>query len=217
VSPAERSLSATLAELLDLRVARHQEGEAGQLACFVPPPGGAGLKALVDAVREVAGTGDFARLGQFHYAVARRAENGKTHLLLAWAEGPFRIGALFPAEGDAPGGDLEGVPRPPASIRELSARSASSSATLNLYTSRESPERVLSFYEQALTQAGFDPLVDPQALKRAADGEYVHAFVRGGRAVGLGVSPSGQTGTQVAIVDFGEVARVASCGGSPCE
>jgi hypothetical protein len=133
-------------------------------------------------------------------------------VLTVWSEGAFRIGALFPASGDAPGSDLPGVPRPIAATRELSVLAPGRSFALRLYGSTRPPQEVLAFYARALPEQGWEPLPTRLPEGRLGNGAAMHAFTREGRAVAIGTSSAADGKTIVSLVDLGAVRRSVEIG-----
>jgi hypothetical protein len=209
-TPAE--LPALLDSLLhqpeQLGIVRDERAGAGQLACIAPPHGNGGLTAFLARAREFLRSGDLAAIGDVRYVAARELDNGKTHVLAVWSEGAFRIGALFPASGDAPGSDLLGVPRPIAATRELSVIAPGRSFALRLYGSTQRPHEVLAFYARALPEQGWDPLPTRLPHGRLDNGAAMHAFTRAGRAVAVGAGSGTDGKTVVSLVDLGAVRRI---------
>jgi hypothetical protein len=74
------------------------------------------LSRLIDLNR----TMNLRSLGQLRYALAR-SHGKKTTLVVLWTEGDFKLRELFPKDRDAPGRDLQGVPRLAGTKRVLSA------------------------------------------------------------------------------------------------
>lgn len=99
-------------------VIRHQAEHEGFLACISVDQATDG-EGLLARLKAFGSTGNLRSLGQFRYALARRQADVTT-LVMFWTEGDARLGEMFPREGDAPGGDLVAVPRPPEARRILS-------------------------------------------------------------------------------------------------
>ena len=82
----------------------HREwSNRGYVAC-IERGGDGGLAGLATDLRDVAQTGDIAKLGTFRYVSVDRGPGAtKTHVLRQWTEGEFNLSKLFPATGDVPG------------------------------------------------------------------------------------------------------------------
>lgn len=91
--------------------------EGGFVGCF-PALRDLGPRALVAAAELLVAGGDARALGPFVYTYARRTARG-AHVVTATLR-ELDLGAMFPARGDAPGADVDGVPRPDATRRILS-------------------------------------------------------------------------------------------------
>ncbi|HMA92333.1 MAG TPA: hypothetical protein VKP30_06585, partial [Polyangiaceae bacterium] len=122
----------------------------GHLACLANAPEH-GSQSLLMRARDFAQSGDLSQLGDVLYVVARPDTTSKfTHVISVWTEDKFDLAAMFSSSRDAPGADSETVPRPPNSVRILSANVAERPYALHLYTTRESPTSVIEYYEQEL-------------------------------------------------------------------
>jgi hypothetical protein len=128
--------------------------EKGFVSCFAHD-GDGGYGALLAALRELSRTGDLASLGALRYVLAERRPDGSTHVISAWTDGSFRLDAMFPATGDAPGNDPGEPVRPPQSRRLLSASVAGSPFGVLLYESTASQQAILAHYDTAMTAEGW--------------------------------------------------------------
>lgn len=214
-SGGARTESSRFKKLLEvsgqLAVLRSERAGEGQLVCFARDKERAGLRAIGEDLAGLLESGDFSRLGDLRYVTARAQENGKTHVLTVWSEGPLRLGALFPERGDAPGSDMAGVPRVPGSTRELCAQAVRHDYALRLYRSTRPGQEVLAFYDRELVRSGWQRVPTPIESGELRPGVFARAFVRGGRALALGVDArSSEVGTGLSLVDLGTVARSPS-------
>lgn len=154
-------------------------------------------RSLVARVREFTLTGDLSRLGDARYVVAKPdLASGKTHVLSMWTEGRFNLSAMFPDSSDVPGGDSEDVPRPPDSVRILSARMNERPYAVHMYASRKTSAEVLDYYARELGRQGFSGIEAPSA----AD---AHAFVRDGSGVIVTASSTSNGGACVSLLELG--------------
>jgi hypothetical protein len=144
------------AQRLNYGVLRTQDKEEGFVACTVANPAN-GNRRFWDAVGAFSESWDVAELGHLRYAYVRRAKSGRTHVLTAWTDGPFKLAAMVaPADGvDAPGTDSQNVPRPPSSIRYLSASAEGLPHGIRIYESTATAKEILTGYEQQLETKGF--------------------------------------------------------------
>lgn len=100
------------------------------------------------------GTTDLNELGSFRYLYARSEPNGRTAVLSLWSQGPFDVAAMFPAEGDVPGHDDPGLPRPPGSTRMLSVSHGDLVLPLNVYRAPARLRQVGARYAAELRRSG---------------------------------------------------------------
>lgn len=181
------------------------------LVCIAQPKDGGGIAGLVLRVKEFMATGDAARIGDMRYVAARKLPNGKTQVIAIWTEGKFNIEAMFPDRGDAPGSDAPDFPRPPEAVRSFSAVMPNHPYAVRFYDSSASPAQVLSFYDRALTQAGW--MTRPSSM--TADGPELHgtevrAFTKAGRAMAVSVHHDGSDQTGVSVIELGSMQRVVA-------
>ena len=199
---ASRAVISAPARAGALGVMRTREGDKGAVACVVRPEGaGEGdLSDLVARVGELAKTGDLASLGQLRYLHARRTKQGKTHVVLAWSEGSFRVGAMFPREGDAPGSDPIVAPRPPASTRFFSASVDGAPYGVRLYDATTDPDATMAAYDALLTERGYRLLV------RDPNDANARAYARPEGDLWVTIAPaSGREGASQSLVSLVEI------------
>ncbi len=141
-------------------VLREETAAQGMVACVVRPEGEAegGVLDLVDRVSELGASGDLSALGHMRYFHARATKKGRTHIVAAWTDGPFRLDAMFPDAGDAPGQDPRFAPRPPRSVRLLTAEVDGVPYGVRLYDAEGPPERVFAEYDRDVLGRGFSVL-----------------------------------------------------------
>jgi hypothetical protein len=189
-------------------VLRHDSAEEGHLACLAQPGARRGLEGLLNGAREFVASGDLSRMGDVRYVAARKLASGKTHVIAVWSEGSFRVNALFPETGDAPGTDVPGIARPAQARRELCATVPGGSYGVRLYTSPQPPHDVMAFYDQTLPRSGWQALplrLTPQ--QQPADA-LLRAFTRNGQAVAISTGRA-QDKTTISLVDLGAVRQSA--------
>ena len=105
---------------LDSAAIVRQESETdGYLGCL-DIGGDTTAEGVVAHLLEFGRTQNLRSLGQLRYAMARRHDSTTT-LVVLWTEGDAKLNELFPNDADAPGRDLDGVPRPDQARRFLSA------------------------------------------------------------------------------------------------
>jgi hypothetical protein len=168
---------------------REEEGEGerrrGFVACFdAGRPVGA--EETLTRVRAFLETMDLARVGGFRYVYAEPGAT-LTRFVTLSSDGPVRVDALLPAEGDAPGRDVGGLERPPGTRRLLSAFEAGQPFGLVIYGGGAEPaDATAAWYRARLPAAGWTI-----AGETAAGGGHAFELRRGGRRVTLVVFQGG--------------------------
>lgn len=116
----------------ELGVIRRDTSDEGFFACLDV---GEGVDAagFLERLKAFGATQNLRSLGQFRYVRAHRTD-GRTTLVVFWLEGDANLREVFPKNGDAPGIDLRGVPRPKDSRRRLSAFEQGAPSALALYS-----------------------------------------------------------------------------------
>jgi hypothetical protein len=129
------------------------------------------------------------------YTLATPTRSGPTSLVTIAPEHATDVDVLFPAEGDAPGGDLEGVPRPAGSRRTFVARMEDSTYSVRLYETAQSVRDVRAQFDEQMAQEGWSqsPAVAealPDARLYAHDGrEVVALFDRADETTTITLAP----------------------------
>ncbi len=113
------------------------------------------LKGLKERAQRFSKSGDLSDIGQLRYAYFEKTDSG-TRVITMWTDDHFRLADLLPAQKqDAPGSDLDGVPRPPGSIRILSAMEEGMPARAVVYEGSGSPTAVEAFYRVRMNSVGW--------------------------------------------------------------
>jgi hypothetical protein len=114
------------------------------------------LRALAERLLHAQG-GDVAQVGALRYLYYERAADGGTRFLTVWSDEHFELAKLLPgADGDAPGRDLDQVPRYPGSARILAADERGAAGQLAVYASEGgSPELAEAFYRARMPALGW--------------------------------------------------------------
>jgi hypothetical protein len=150
---------------------------------------------LLERLQRLARSGDLGHVGQLRYLYARRRPAGRTHVLIAWTSGRFRLGSLLPpTSGDSPGTDLSDAPRPRGSARLLSAEIEDQPYALRVYSSPRSPQSTTADYDQLLRRLGWLP-VGPIALPAP----HVRAYGKADAEL-LVVTLSAATGSHISLL-----------------
>lgn len=144
------------AERLNYGILRQTSAGDGVVACTVKDA--SNKRRFWEGMSAFADSWDLSEIGHLRYAYARRLESGRTHVLTAWTDGSFKLNAMFPpTDGvDAPGADSPNVPRPPSSVRYLSAAADGRPHSIRVYESTATAKDVLSGYETQLTASGWE-------------------------------------------------------------
>jgi hypothetical protein len=132
-----------------------QETSTDGVAVCLAQPTDTRLRGLLDRAQDYARTHDLSVFGQLRYVRARRNANGVTHVLFAYSRGPLPLAAMFPAQGDAAGSDIAGLPRPQAARRLLSAQLSSTRYGMVAYAVSDRAEAALDAYARTLERNGF--------------------------------------------------------------
>jgi hypothetical protein len=145
-----------------------------------------------------ADTLELGQLGEAHYLHAARDESsGKTTILYVRSLGALKLGNLFPeGGGDAPGRDPPDIPRPPGSVRTLSAQIDRTSDGFYSYESPQAAETVLAFYDRQLEGAWERMRLDEQEPEL----KLSRAYARESRATYVVAEPRDGGGSDVALI-----------------
>ncbi len=100
-------------------------------------------------------TGALSSVGELRYVMAERANKG-THFVAFWTRGDANLYEAFPPQGDAPGRDPKGIPRPPGSRRLLSAWEQNEAPSMTVYaTPGLKAPHLGKFYRTRLREMGW--------------------------------------------------------------
>jgi hypothetical protein len=157
----------------DARFLRGRDGERGFVACL----------ARLDAEERAALGETAAGCAGYRYVYAQAGAE-RTQVVRLWTDRPLELERLFPDQGDAPGRDAPGMPRPPGARRVLSAREIGAAQELTIYAGpRAATDELETWYRARLAGLGWRAL-DP-ASRRAAPGPRVLVVGRGGALAAL--------------------------------
>ena len=153
--------------------------------------GGKGYVACLDTGRERLGPGDIlarfekfrvaldvSELGDLRYIYAEENAEG-TFFVAFWTQGSFKIAEMFPGQGDVPGNDVDGVPRPPDGRRILSAWEDGRPQSVTMYgESRKGPDELERWYRVRMPDEGWRLLeLDDAMLARTGRERVPHLLV----------------------------------------
>jgi hypothetical protein len=185
-------------KLLSPGVIRHGDAKEGVVLCLVK--GSGTPDSMFDASRLFKKTHDLGTLGKLRYAYARITPKGQTLVLTAWTEDSFKLDAMFPRDGDAPGADPPEMPRPPESQRLMSIDVANTPFGAYVYRSSATPQQVIESYDKAMEAKGWT-ILDPSA--QTGDSGLNHGYMKDGVMFTLS---SGRGDDGATIVSIGEMA-----------
>ena len=194
------------ASMLD-PVLRDENADHGYVACLDQGAESVALETLAERATRFQRRLDVSELGDLRYLYVQRGTE-KTFFALIWTEGSLPIGEMFPAAGDAPGGDVAEVPRPPGSRRILSAREEGYEESVTSYVDADQNAETLGrFYRGAMAKRGFTLLALDEnaratlglaAAQTSQPGFFV--FEKGSRVLAVQVHEDPSTGRGGATV-----------------
>jgi hypothetical protein len=155
---------------------------------------------MADASRLFQRTHDLGTLGKLRYAYARATPGGQTLVLTAWTEDTFKLDALFPRDGDAPGADPPELPRPPQAQRLMSIEVARTPFGAYVYRSSAPPRALTDYYDAKMDAKGWT-ILDPAETTGASGLD--HGYMKDG--VMFTVS-TGRADDGASIISIGEMA-----------
>lgn len=175
-----------------------RDGDTGYVACIKHGIPDVTAEELGQRLLAFFANGNLRELGQFHYAAVARIGQS-VRVVAVWTEGDFYPGAMFPAEGDAPGYDVAGISRPPSGRRMLSAGEIGHSQTLTIYSDvNESVAELAVFYRRDFLERGWRILADQReesdfrwfVVQRGSDVRVVSLIDESGERVSVTVAGS---------------------------
>jgi hypothetical protein len=141
--------NAAAPETLKLTRMERQEVEGGQIGASLCV-----FKSMISGDDDGDNEGE-ARRTRIRYTLVHRLEDGRASVFTVATECGATIETLFPMEGDAPGGDLAGIPRPRGSRRTFAATVEGDSYAVRVYESKAALPDVIALYDQDMSSAGF--------------------------------------------------------------
>ncbi|HEX2676319.1 MAG TPA: hypothetical protein VHM19_06755 [Polyangiales bacterium] len=135
---------------------RDGDAQRGVVACMDSATLGASPPGLLERARAFARDFDLGHFGTLRFVSAERdATRRSTFVVSVWSEGALPLAAAFPSQGDAPGRDPTGIPRPAHTRRVLDAEIAGHDSPLVLYAAADgNAHSALAAYRRALAAAG---------------------------------------------------------------
>ena len=172
---------------------RTRRADQGFIGCIVPR-----REPLLERLRMLDETQDFAALGELRFAWAMRSPTGTRYVAIA-SEGELKLPAMFPANSDAPGIDPPRLPRPPNARRLLTSWQEGQAPMLVSYRSELTLVDVLTRYTAALSAARLR--VD--RVPARVDGAQTLLVQEGARQY-LAVLAADADGTLISIIPIGD-------------
>jgi hypothetical protein len=188
-----------------LGISREQTDGAGSVVCLRPPGPRGSLRQWLTGLRTFAETGDLAALGNLRYVYARRGDHG-TEVAAVWTRGPLNLPEMVMFQGDAPGRDVDRVPRPANSRRILSAEMVGRQYGIHSYECAGPATHELAAYDELLPQLGWLRVAN-RATADARLNETSRAFVQRGATIILDVA-SEPGSTRLDIVEMGSAGAI---------
>lgn len=139
------------------------------------------------------GAADSEEARRVRYTLAHRRDDGSIALTTVVSACGTPLNEIFPAEGDAPGSDLEGIARPDNARRTLTAIVGKNEHSVRVYESSMAVPQAVTSYDQKMGALGFattGSLEDARMYRK--DGK---SFVASFRAT--------TDGSTVALMPFG--------------
>jgi len=167
-------------EMMD-PIIRSERGDRGVVACLYMEETG-GAEAFMERYRRYQDSGDLSEVGDMRYIYAEEADRG-THFVAFWTDGPFVLREMLPADGDAPGQDMDDVARPDEVRRFLSVRESGAPQRMTVYLAdRNGPTEMEleRFYREDLSRRGWG-ILDPAGDSDLAPDVRVFAAERDDR------------------------------------
>jgi hypothetical protein len=159
------------------------------------------LEMLKERLSRFVGTGDLGSIARLRYVYWEKRGEGGTRFLTVWTDEKFKISDLVPGERrDAPGSDLEGVPRFPGTVRVLSAAEQGMPQQMAVYDGAGSPATAELFYRARMKQAGWSEDTTFTAIAQKHGRRASRWTNAKGREVVLDLTESRDNETGVTIV-----------------
>jgi hypothetical protein len=161
------------AEIAKSGVIRANGIDEGSVICFVQ--GSESRPTRKEALDAFIKSGNLGAIGELRYAYVKKSETGRALVLTAWTDSTFNLLAIAPRtpDTDVVGEDFSNVPRLGGTVRTMSARAEGTPYAVNVYRTKESPEKVAAFYDKEMQDKGwymFDPERNDKMLGKLGRG-----------------------------------------------
>jgi len=141
----------------DLSVYRDERAQEGSVMCFMRSETSG--PTLMESLVTFQKTHDFGSIGKMRYAYVSAGPTGRSMVLTAWTDDHFRLDSFAPPDqGDAPGSDPAGLPRPVQSRRIFGAALETAPFGAHVYRSSASPDEVRDRFDDDMAKVGWLPL-----------------------------------------------------------
>ncbi len=167
---ATRPARTGLPSLVD-GVLRVEEEHQGLVACLALGETKLGAAELMDRIERFGDALDVAELGGLRVVRVQALGEG-SFFVAAWNDGPLALARMFPEQGDSPGADPSGIPRPAHARRVLSAWQEDVPSSVHVYESGDVRDEAFVGYTRELEKLGW--------RLQDATGLYGGASVNGG-------------------------------------
>lgn len=140
--------------LLDPVIREGEVGRRGVVACLDSGTERLELTTLASRLQSFTETLRLSDIGDFRFAYVVKGRR-KTVFVTMWTEGVIDLGEMFATDGDVPGQDVAGVPRPREFRRILSAVPANRVQSITMYEGTGTKVQVQQFYKQQMPFRGW--------------------------------------------------------------
>jgi hypothetical protein len=155
VSGANRPGAPPVDERMIDTTIRHETGARGYVMCLDMGEGAISIDDLTERLTAFADTGDLGEVGHLRYVYVTD-EVTTRHVVTFWTEGTFNIAKMVPKTGDAPGRDIDRLPRPAGARRMLSAWEDGQPQSLTVYAfATQGQDALETFYRAELPRRGW--------------------------------------------------------------
>ncbi len=125
------------------------------------------LKTIQPMLRKLA-AGKIGEVGHLRYMYYEKLGSGGTRFITIWTDDKFDLTKFLPdGQADAPGRDIEDVPRYPGTVRLISSDERGKPGQIAVYAGTGSPEAAAMFYEARMHTLGWQS--DPRFAATASN------------------------------------------------
>lgn len=169
---------------------RYESSHRGFVACLDQGEERADHESLMLKIQSYLDTGNISDIGHMRYVYAERISDDESYFITIHSDSDLNVFEMFPSDGDAPGRDVEGIPRPPDSNRILSSWVEGEPYAMNLYTSSErTPEEFVAHFREVLPAEGWAPVESTPNETVSIDGMIILTYSLGERLTTIHINP----------------------------